>query len=157
LALIAAERGQGGKMRLRQVRDVIKRDQLVVARPEDSARDAAVRMAEGSCGSILVCDGDRLVGIFTERDLMTRVIGRDLDPKTTLLADVMTNGPDTIESTETAREAIRRMDEFGYRHLPVTEGGQLIGVISLRDLPIETLARMAPELETRHALAERLW
>ena len=69
----------------------------------------------------------------------------------------MTRGPDCIESTETAREALRRMDEFGYRHLPVVEGGQVLGVISMRDVPAETMARTLPELEQRRALAERIW
>ena len=87
---------------------------------------------------------------------MARVIALDRDPKTTPLALVMTHDPDTIEVTATAREAVRRMDEFRYRHLPVTENGRLVGVISLRDLPSETLARMQPELDQRHALAECL-
>jgi len=114
-------------------------------------------MTEQACGSILVCDGDELCGIFTERDLMTRVVGKGLDPKTTPLRAVMTHNPDCIVSTETAREALRRMDEFGYRHLPVVEDGQVLGVISMRDMPRETVARMLPELEQRHALAERIW
>ena len=139
------------------VRDLIKRPYAVVACPDETAQAAAARMTEQACGSILVCDADRLCGIFTERDLMTRVIGKGVDPKTTKLKEVMTRDPDTIESTETEHEALRRMDAFGYRHLPVLEDGRVLGVISMRDLPLEILAQMAPELEQRHALAERMW
>jgi CBS domain-containing protein len=141
----------------RLVRDIMKRRPPVVARSEETAQVAAARMTEQACGSVLVYDGDGLCGIFTERDLVTRVVGKGLDPKTTPLRAVMTRGPDCIGSTETAREALRRMDEFGYRHLPVVEGGQVLGVISMRDVPPETMARMLPELEQRRALAERIW
>jgi CBS domain-containing protein len=114
-------------------------------------------MTEEACGSVLVCDGDRLRGIFTERDLMTRVVGRGLDPRTTRLEQVMTRDPDRIEGTATAQEALRRMDELGCRHLPVMEDGRVLGVVSLRDLPIETVAEALPELERRRVLAERMW
>ncbi len=141
----------------RLVRDIMKRRPPVMARLDETAQTAAARMTEQACGSVLVCDNDRLCGIFTERDLVTRVVGKGLDPKATPLRAVMTRDPDCIESTETAREALRRMDEFGYRHLPVVEDGQVVGVISMRDMPLETMVRMAPELEQRHTLAERIW
>jgi CBS domain-containing protein len=144
-------------MRQRLVRDIMKRRPSVVARSEETAQAAAARMTDEACGSILIYDGDELCGIFTERDLMTRVVGKGLDPKMTLLREVMTRNPDCIESTETAREALRRMDEFGYRHLPVVEDDQVLGVISMRDVPAETMARTLPELEQRRALAERIW
>ena len=145
------------RRRMRLVRDIMKRRPPVIARLDETAQTAAARMTEQACGSVLVCDNDRLCGIFTERDLMTRVVGQGLDPKTTPLREVMTRDPDCIESTETARDALRRMDEFGYRHLPVMENGHVLGVISLRDLPLETLAKMLPELEQRRVLAERIW
>jgi CBS domain-containing protein len=145
------------RRRLHLVRDIMTCRSPVVARPDETAQAAAARMTEHACGSILVCDGDRLCGIFTERDLMTRVVGQHLDPRRTKLAEVMTHDPDRIESTATAREALRRMDEFGYRHLPVMGDGQVLGVISMRDLPIEIVAEMLPELEQRRVLAERMW
>jgi CBS domain-containing protein len=140
----------------RPVRDLVRRRPPVVARPEETAQAAAARMAEEACCSVLVCDGDRLCGLFTERDLVTRVVGRGLDPKETRLAEVMTRDPDRIESTEPAREALRRMDGSTLRHLPVVEDGRVLGVISLPELPPETLAGMLPELERWHALAERM-
>ena len=141
----------------RPVRECIKRDVALVGKAEDSVQQAAKRMAEARCSSILICDGDRLRGIFTERDLLVRVVAAGLDPSTTPLSQVMTADPDTIDGTASVIEAIRRMDEFSYRHMPVVERGRVIGVISWRDLPYEDRSRMQPELDQRHTLAERMW
>ena len=142
----------------RPVRAVVRRRCSVVAQPGETVQAAVARMAEEACGSVLVCDGDRLLcGVFTERDLVTRVVGRGLDPSRTRLAEVMTRDPERIEGTETAHEALRRMDGFAPHHpLPVVEDGRALGVLSLHDLPLETLAEMLPELERRRALAERM-
>jgi CBS domain-containing protein len=143
------------RARERSIRVLLRRQGPVVARPEETVLAAAERMTEQACSCVLVCNGDRLCGTFTERDLMVRVIGRGLDPGVTHLAEVMTRDPDRIESTATAREAVRRMD--GPAHLlPVTEAGRVLGVISLHDLPVETLAGMLPELEQWRVLAERM-
>ncbi len=139
------------------VRDCIKQAEPLAAKPGDTVRAAAERMAEQACGSILVCEGGRLLGIFTERDLLVRVVAAGLEPDEAKLEEVMSAGPDTIEAGEPVVEAIRRMDEFNYRHLPVVEGGKILGVVSLRDLPFDDVARMKPELDQRHDLAERIW
>jgi CBS domain-containing protein len=125
--------------------------------PGASVREACRVMAEHRCGSVLVVERDRLLGIFTERDAVERVFARGLDPLLTLLAEVMTAEPDTIGPQHSVDEAIRRMDEFGYRHLPVVEQDQVLGVVSIRDLSIEDLAAMHAELESRRTIAERAW
>ena len=141
----------------RPVRALIERDTVVRCTPEDTVRSAVKAMAEHVCGSILVMQGDALVGIFTERDLLMRVAaaGRDLDR--TAIGEVMTREPDTIGADEPVAEAIRRMDEFSYRYLPVIEDGKVIGVISTRHLPFGDVVAMAGELQQRHDLAERMW
>ena len=144
-------------MASRPVRECIKRDEPLRGRAEDTVHDAAKRMAEACCSSILVCDGEKLAGIFTERDLLVRVVAVGLEPSKTKLGDVMTADPDTVEASTPVVEAIRRMDEFGYRHVPVMERGRVIGVVSWRDLPRDERAMMQPELEQRHTLAERMW
>ena len=140
----------------RPVRDFLARDVLLQASPEESARDAAIGMAAHHCGAVLVCRDDTLIGIFTERDLIARVValGRDLD---TPLLEVMTANPDTIAADAPIIAAIRQMSEFGYRHLPVVENERVMGLLSLRDLPVAELALAQPELEAREALAERIW
>lgn len=144
-------------MRRRTVRQIMC-DVGIRQRPAGATvREACRLMAEHRCGSVLVVDGDRLVGIFTEGDAMARVFARGLDPDLTVLAEVMTADPDTISPDACVEEVIRRMDEFGYRHLPVVEHGRVIGVLSIRDLSIEDLAAMHAELESRRAIAERAW
>jgi CBS domain-containing protein len=69
----------------------------------------------------------------------------------------MTREPDTIEGSQPVVEAVRRMDECGYHHLPVLEGNHLLGMITLRDVPLDVMVRLQPELEQRHLLAERMW
>jgi CBS domain-containing protein len=144
-------------MAMRPVREIITRDQPLVGRTEDTVQTAAAAMAEHCCASILVCDDDQLRGIFTERDLLVRVVAAGRDPARTKLGAVMTPEPDTVEASEPVVEAVRRMDECCYRHLPVREGQHILGVISLRDVPAEVLVRLQPELDQRHALAERIW
>jgi CBS domain-containing protein len=130
---------------------------LVSAGPEISVREAAATMAGQRCGCLLVMEDDRLLGIFTERDLLKRVVAPGLDPDATPLREVMTKEPDTIGADEPIQEAIRRMDEFGYRYLPVAENNRIVGVLSGRHLPFGEIIGMQWELDERHAVAERLW
>lgn len=141
----------------RPVHECIRRNEPLVAAGGDTVRQAAQRMAHACCSSILICDGDRLLGIFTERDLLVRVVAVGLDPAITPLHEVMTANPDTIEASAPVIEAIRRMDEFNYRHMPVLDVGKVIGVVSWRDLPFEDRSKLQPELDQRSALAERMW
>ncbi len=99
-----------------------------------SVRDAAMTMAERRIGAVLVVEDGRLVGIFTERDVVTRVVARGGDPDRTTLGEVMTPDPDTIGPDDSVAYALERMSQAGYRHLPVIDGGELIGIVSIRDL-----------------------
>lgn len=141
----------------RPVREIIERDQLVTATSDTSVKDAVATMAEHRCGSIVVLDDEQVAGIFTERDLMLRVVAKGLDPQATPLAKVMTKKPDTIDADAPVADAIRAMDEFSYRYLPVLDAGRCIGVISTRHLPFGDVLDMKDELEARHGLAERMW
>ncbi len=144
----------------RPVRDFLGQDVLLKASPEETVRDAAIGMAAHQASAILVCRDDTLVGIFTERDLVTRVaaLGRDLD---TPLLEVMTANPDTIDAGTSLAAAIRQMGEHGYRHLPVIEDDRVLGLLAAHDLLMAGLAQLAPEPqpepepERRESLAER--
>lgn len=85
-------------------------------------------------GSVLVIDGGRLVGIFTERDVLRRVVGAGVDPKTAKVADVMTPGVITISPAATIEETMVLFTEKRCRHLPVVEGGRIVGTISIGDI-----------------------
>jgi CBS domain-containing protein len=138
------------------VRDLLERSTLVQGSPDMRADEAARRMAEGCCGSILVVEQEKLVGIFTERDMLNRVVAKGRDPAKATLAEVMTRDPDTIEADAHVADAIRMLDEFGYRYLPVLDNGRVIGVVSNHHFPFADVLAMAGEIEARHALTERL-
>ena len=144
-------------MRHLAVREIMTDGGICQAPPGASVRDACRLMAEHQCGSVLVTERGRLLGIFTEGDLVRRVLAPGHDPNLTLLVEVMTAEPDTIRPRETVDEAIRRMDEYGYRHLPVVDADAVVGMVALRDCSIEDLAAMHAELETRRVVAERAW
>ncbi|MBL8834933.1 MAG: CBS domain-containing protein [Alphaproteobacteria bacterium] len=97
-------------------------------------RDAAATMAERRIGAVLVVEDGRLLGIFTERDVVTRVVATSRDPDTTTLGEVMTADPDTIGPDDSVALALERMSEAGYRHLPVVDRARLVGIVSIRDL-----------------------
>ena len=96
--------------------------------------DAVAEMNRHRVGSVLVLDAGRLVGIFTERDVLRRVVGAGIDPKRTLVADVMTAGVITISPESTVEETMVIFTEKRCRHLPVLDGGQLVGTISIGDI-----------------------
>ena len=144
-------------MRHTTVREIMTSCALCQLSSAMTVRDAICVMAERNCGCVLVTEAGRLAGIFTRGDALKRVVARALVPDRSRLADVMTRNPDVIAPGESVDDAIRRMDEFGYRHLPVLEGDKVVGVLSLRDCSIEDLAAMHRELEYRHVFAERAW
>jgi CBS domain-containing protein len=105
---------------------------LLTTEPGERLQEAAHRMVERRVGAILVLDGSRLAGILTERDVL-RAVGTGYDPAT-LVSDWMTKSPETIAPDDTIDDALGLMDHGGFRHLPVTEGDELVGIISVRDL-----------------------
>lgn len=106
---------------------------LIVTIPRDTLLGAATRMRSYEVSALPVYRRHRLVGIITERDVVTAVAdGADL--ATTTVADYMTDRPVTARPDEDQQVAARRMVELGVRHLPVVNGGQVVGVLSMRDL-----------------------
>lgn len=108
---------------------------LVYTSPVTTVAEAARRMAQHNIGSMLVIEhGRRLVGIFTERDLLQRVVVKNKDPETTKIGNVMTRDVIVVAS-DTPRDEVRQMMEKHHiRHIPVSDGHQILGVISLRDV-----------------------
>ncbi len=102
--------------------------------PDDTLAEASAKMWQQQTGSLLIMDGDRLIGIVTERDVL-RTVGEGHDPKTVSLRDVMTADVVTVSSDLTIREAAQIMFDKWFRHLPVVDaGGAVVGIVSLRDL-----------------------
>lgn len=123
----------------------------VTDRPDDSLEAAAKKMWEQQTGSLLVTDGEDLVGIVTERDILRAVA--TATPLDTPLSAVMSKDLITVDPGTSLREAARIMTEKWIRHLPVLEGGKLVGIVSQRDLA-GMLAGALNEPESLHRLIE---
>lgn len=122
------------------VRSVMRRQKALKAPGNTCVSEAASLMATKNVGAIMVVEDERLVGIFTERDVVFRVVARGLDPRTTTLTEVMTTAPHTIEPDKPFGYALRIMQENGFRHLPVIEDGKPVGIVSSR-------SALDPEME----------
>jgi CBS domain-containing protein len=119
----------------RTVFQSIPQRHVVSLLPQASVWDAACIMTKANCGSILVIDAaGELQGILTERDLMTRVLAKALNPQTTLASDVMTRNPQSVGPDMRVADAVVIMIERGFRHLPIINtAGKILGVFSIRD------------------------
>lgn len=132
----------------RVIPDVVENQDLLTIAGTESVLTAVRRMAERKVRSILVVDRNSLVGVFTGTDLIGRVVAADLSPEKTPVATVMTPNPVTIAPQTLAIEALRLMQEGGYRHLPVVEdGGRLVGIVSRRDFWRDEEAEIEQEVQ----------
>jgi len=102
--------------------------------PSASVAEAVAEMNRNQIGSVVVLEAGRLLGIFTERDVLRRVVGAGLDPTKTRVNDVMTVGVQTITLATTIEETMVLFTEKRFRHLPVMDSGQLAGTISIGDI-----------------------
>jgi CBS domain-containing protein len=115
---------------------------LLSVEPQLSLTETAELMVSRDVGAVLVMEGDRLVGILTERDVL-RAVARGID-KHTVVADWMTADPETMDPDESTQHAAVLMIHGGFRHLPLTEGGEVVGMLSIRDLMRVVLEDSAP-------------
>lgn len=130
---------------------VLRTRHLVAARPTDPVLDVLRRMTEARVGAIAILDGERLVGVFSERDLMTRVVVAGRDPAATPVERVMTRDVVTADLHETRAECLAKMQRRGCRHLPVLAQGRVISMLSIRDLLHDEIREQFEEI--RHLRA----
>ncbi|MCX7167409.1 MAG: CBS domain-containing protein [Rhodocyclales bacterium] len=121
-------------------REVMEQEKALSLSPETTVSQAAELMARARIGAVMIVEQERLIGIFTERDALFRVLARGLDARTTRLAEVMTAEPQTVGPNASYGYALVMMQENGFRHTPVVENGKPIGIVSSRNA-------MDPELE----------
>lgn len=119
---------------MKHIAEVIEGRPLFHVRSTDRVRDVARSMSEKNIGAIAVVDAGKLVGIFSERDIMSRVVAPGLNPDETTVAKVMTKDLVVGDLHEDVEDALRKMHAVGCRHLPIVDNGKLVGIISLRDL-----------------------
>jgi CBS domain-containing protein len=119
---------------MKKLREIMRAGFLFVVQRDATVRDAVQVMTDNNVGIVLVLEGDRLVGVFSERDVVRRVVDRGLDPDRTPVGDVMTSQIVVGDPDEDYQSAIRKMDQANIRHLLVVKGAEMLSMISIRDL-----------------------
>lgn len=131
--------------------DLIKGNQLVSTDEAQTVSEAARLMKQNNVGAVPVIGRGELVGIFSERDIMNRVVAEGLNPQTTTLREVMSPGPLTVGPSESVENCMVLMKTHGVRHLPIVEGNVLVGVVSLRDILLHEVSEMDGEVRAMRA------
>lgn len=140
-----------------KIASLMARD-LVTATASESVVTVAERMARNRVGAVLVVDDQgNLIGLVSERDLLTRVIAEHYDPETTGIGDIKTEHPVTVDVNQSLKEALAIFRQRRFRHLPVTENGKPVGILSTSDLHeflVEGFERLVDDLKYRNVLSE---
>ena len=133
-------------MTMRHLSDMVRDQDPLVLRQQSSVASACRHMRDRRVGAVLVTDAaGRLLGIFTGRDAVARVLAEGRSPSDTRLAEVMTRDPATIPPHCSAIEALRTMQDGGFRHLPVVDGHRVVGIVSRGDFRGLEQARLDEE------------
>jgi len=140
----------------RMISNVIANQQVITGAPTMTVQEAAVRMKEAHVGAILVVENGHLLGIFTERDALNRVLAENRPARTVRLSEVMTADPVTISSDRPLGHALHMMFEGGYRHVPVLNGGKPVGMVSARDALGTEMVNFETELALREEIGQIL-
>ena len=141
-------------MAIRSVRSVVASQTPLTAPKTTTVVEAAHLMKAQGKGALMIVEGSKLIGIFTERDALFRVIAPGRNPETTVLSEVMTPQPQTIHPDEPFLHAMRIMHRGGFRHLPVAEHGRPLGMVSARDALDDDLYELSVNLEQREHMLE---
>jgi len=140
----------------RPVRAIVEHQKPLTLPAKTTVSKAARAMRQTRASAVMVVDHARLVGIFTERDALFRVLAEGRDPQTTLLAEVMTANPHTVHPDQSFRYALVLMYEHGFRHVPVVEDGKPIGIVCASDALNPELVECASDLDAREHIREIL-
>ena len=133
------------------IRDVIRDREPYSMKATASVMEAAEFMAQRRIGAVCVLDEEgRLMGVFSERDLLNRVVVKKLDPATLKIGEVTSKTRAVIRCDETPQQALERMEEIGSRHLPVLDGEKWVGMLSMRDLLRVELSDKGDEIKLLH-------
>ena len=131
--------------------DLIRGRTIHSLQATETVMTAAIYMTQCNIGAIPVMHGERLAGVFSERDILVRVVAAQRDPKTTVLTEVMTTEPFVVGPEDPVERCMIAMKQHGFRHLPVCEGERLVGFISLRDLLLHDLDEKEVDLRMMRA------
>lgn len=142
-------------MHQRKLGEIVQAQDLLHVTSDTSVVDVARKMTERNVAAILVVDDGGLTGIFTERDMLRRVVAAGLDPNATLIRDVMTREIIALGADRLGFEAVALMREYGIRHVAVTGAANALGcgIVSIRDFALSELSTFAREIE----FEEKVW
>jgi CBS domain-containing protein len=129
------------------IRELIRNREVYTVQSNDSVRDAVTFMAERNIGAVPVLRGTELVGVFSERDVVRRVLLQNLDWNAVSVSDVMSPEPLTVVPDDDVEHCMLLMKQHNFRHLPVCEDRRLMGFLSMRELLLHDLD--AKEIEVR--------
>jgi len=133
------------------IRDLLKNQVTISAEIHQTVLDVARLMVDHNIGAVPVLKQGDLMGIFSERDLMNRVVVEGKDPARTPVSDVMTEDPLTVDPNDSLETCMTLMRRHGFRHLPVCSGRELRGVVSLRDILLHDLNEKDDEVRMMRA------
>jgi CBS domain-containing protein len=131
--------------------DLIKDQEMYQGELGHTVLETVRAMVERNIGAVPIIHAGKLVGIFSERDLMRRVVAEGRDPRSTCMAEVMTDDPLAVGTTEDLDTCMTLMRRHGFRHLPVCHEGNLIGIVSLRDILLHDLNEKDDEMRMMRA------
>jgi CBS domain-containing protein len=131
--------------------DLIKTQETYEAELGQTVLETVQAMVERNIGAVPVMHNGKLMGIFSERDLMKRVVAEGRDPRSTCLAEVMTEDPLTVSTNEDLESCMSLMRRHGFRHVPVCKDGHLVGIVSLRDILLHDLSEKDDEVRMMRA------
>jgi len=141
----------------RIISNIIAGQTVVSAAKEHSVRSACSLMAQKRIGALLVVESNRIVGIFTERDALNKVLAGNLDPDKTTLEQVMVANPQTIRADKPLGYALQFMVDGGFRHVPVVDqSGAPVGMVSARDALGQDMVQLERDLKFREHLEENI-
>ena len=133
-----------------KLREIMREGFLFTVSKTATVRDAARVMNDNNVGIVAIVDDERIIGLFSERDAVRRVINKQRDPATTTMWEVMTREVVIANEEEDYQTAMRSMDQANIRHLPVIRGAQVVSMLSIRDLMRVDMERMGDELRFLH-------
>jgi CBS domain-containing protein len=135
---------------MKTVAEIMREDFIFAVQRDAPVAEAARLMEANNVGIVAVLEGERLVGVFSERDVVRRVVNRMLDPRTAVVGEVMTHKLVVATADEDYQTAMQKMDHANIRHLPIVSGDRMVSMLSIRDLMRVDMARMTEEIRYLH-------
>jgi CBS domain-containing protein len=135
-----------------QLKSLLAGRRLTYVSPDMNVTEVAMKMADAKIGAVVVLQDEKLLGIFTERDLLNRVVSVGKDPKTVKVSEVMTTNVCVCTAEDSYEYCLAQMKQIGCRHMPIVEGDKLLGILSIRDLLRHQVSVKESELKMMNSL-----